>query len=85
MIDDQFIIEIWDIFKEYVPEKMRETAATQFVDFLDNFGVSSGVLEGVLGYDPDLDRAIETILDQEDEESEDEEDYDDEFTEDEDY
>lgn len=77
MIDDQFIIEIWDIFKDYVPEKVRETAATQFVEFLDDFGLKSGVLEGVLGYDPHLDQAIETILDQEkDEDEELEEDYD---------
>ena len=77
MIDDQFIIEIWDIFKDYVPEKVRETAATQFVEFLDDFGIKPSVLEGVLGYDPHLDQAIESVLDQEDgEEEELEEDFD---------
>ena len=85
MIDDSFIVEIWDIFKEYVPEKNRETAATQFVEFLQDSGVKDSVLESVLGYDQYLDSAIELIINEEEFDDDDEDPYDDDVEEDEDY
>ena len=33
-MEEDLIIGVWDTFKDYVPEKNRETAATHFVDFL---------------------------------------------------
>ena len=85
MIDDSFIVEIWDIFKEYVPEKNRETAATQFVEFLQDAGVKDSVLESVLGYDQYLDSAIELIINEDEYNEEDDDPYDDDVDEDEDY
>jgi hypothetical protein len=63
IMDDNMIIEIWDTFKEYIPEKTREAAANQFVDFLLEH-VDSNTLEKLLGYDSDLDSAIEPVLSQ---------------------
>jgi hypothetical protein len=72
-MDDQLIIEIWETFKDYIPEKTRDTAASQFVDFLQGKDVDEDTLKSLLGYDSFLDSAVELVLDTE-EEFEDEED-----------
>lgn len=82
-MEEQLIIEVWDTFRDYIPEKTRETAASQFVDFIIGKDVELTVLESLLGYDPHLDSAIELAIkefkddDEIDEEEfgEDEEDY----------
>lgn len=61
-MDESQIIEIWDVFKEYVPDKNKETAANHYVDFLLGKDVELSVLEGLLGYDRYLDDAIELVL-----------------------
>jgi len=63
MEEDQ-IIGVWDTFKDYIPEKNRETAANHFVDFLVGLDVELSVLESVMGYDPHLDDAIQLIIDE---------------------
>jgi hypothetical protein len=63
MEEDQ-IIGIWDTFKDYIPEKNRETAANHFVDFLVGLDVELSVLESVMGYDPHLDDAIQLVVDE---------------------
>jgi len=84
-MDEELIIEVWETFKEYIPEKTRETAATQFLEFLQSKDVDDETLEGLKGYDRHLDSAIDLILGEEGEE--DDEDYDDwdDEAEDEDY
>lgn len=64
-MDDSLIIEIWDVFKEYVPDKNKEMAANQFVDFLIGKDVDNDTLNSLLGYDSYLDDAIELALDSE--------------------
>ncbi len=61
-MEEQLIIEIWDTFRDYIPEKTRETAANQFVDFLVGKDVDAVTLEGLMGYDPHLDDALEIVL-----------------------
>jgi hypothetical protein len=80
-MEESLIIEVWDTFKEYVPEKNRETAANHYVDFLVGKDVEVSVLEGLMGYDPHLDSAIELVVG-ENEEFEEEDEY---GSEDEDY
>lgn len=63
IMDESLIIELWDIFKEYIPDKNKETAASQFVDFLVGKDVTSDVLESLIGYDTHLDEAIKYVLD----------------------
>lgn len=63
-MDDSLIIEIWDTFKEYIPDKSKEIAANQFVDFLVGKDVDLGTLEGLKGYDPYLDDAVELVVEE---------------------
>jgi hypothetical protein len=76
-MEEDLIIEVWDVFKEYISDKNKETAANHFVDFLLGKDVDTNVLKGLVGYDPHLDDAIELVT-QDDEESfdDDETDYD---------
>jgi hypothetical protein len=83
MEEDQ-IIGVWDTFKDYIPEKNRETAANHFVDFLVGLDIELSVLESVVGYDPHLDDAIQLIVDENTEEDPDEDEDDIDYYEDED-
>lgn len=76
-MEESLIIEIWDTFKDYVPEKNRETAAEQFVDFVISKDVEISTLESLLGYDPHLDSAITAALKELNEDYEDYEDSED--------
>jgi len=86
-MEESLIIEVWDTFKDYIPEKNRDTAANHFVDFLLGRDVDTSTLEGVMGYDPHLDNAIELVLDEENQDDDkdeyDEDGYD--YEDDEDY
>lgn len=62
-MDESLIMEVWDIFREYIPDKNKETAANQYVDFLVGKDVDGAALEGLLGYDAHLDEAIRYVLD----------------------
>jgi len=80
-MEEDLIIEVWDVFKEYIPEKNKDTAANHFVDFLLGKDVDQSVLEALVGFDSHLDDAIELVLDKE---TEDDYTDDDEYYEDED-
>jgi hypothetical protein len=60
-MEEDLIIGLWDTFKDYIPEKNRESAANQFVDFLVGWDVELSVLESIMGYDPHLDDSIQRI------------------------
>jgi hypothetical protein len=63
-MDESLIMEIWDIFREYIPEKNKEMAANQYVDWLLGKDLSTEDLQGYMGFDPHLDDAIKTVLDE---------------------
>jgi hypothetical protein len=63
-MEEDLIIGVWDTFKDYMPEKNRETAANHYVDFLVGQDVAIDVLESVMGYDPHLDSAIELVVEE---------------------
>lgn len=69
-MDESLIMEIWDTFREYIPEKNKEMAANQYVDFLVGKDVEVADLEGWMGFDPHLDLAIKNVLDEFNEENE---------------
>jgi len=73
-MDESLIIEIWDTFKQYIPEKNKDNAAGQYVDFLLGKDIDAETLEGYLSYDPHLDDAINLVIDGP-EDHEDEEDF----------
>ena len=84
-MEESLIIETWDVIKEYIPEKNRDTAASHYVDFLVGKDVELSVLEGLMGYDSSLDQAIELVVGENKEEDDEEEDDGDYGYEDEDY
>ena len=84
-MDESLIINVWETFKDYIPEKTREAAADQYVDLLVNMDVDMDVFESLLGYDADLDKAIEVVLENQDREDDEDEDDDIDMDEDEDY
>jgi hypothetical protein len=63
-MDESLTMEIWDTFKEYIPEKNKETAAHQYVDFLLNHEIEIAELESYIGYDNALDVAIRSVVSQ---------------------
>lgn len=73
-MDEQQIIDIWDTFKDYIPEKQRDTAANQFMDFLLDQEVTTDTFESLKGYDPHIDQALDLVM----EEFSDQDEYDDE-------
>ena len=81
-MEEHLIIEIWDLFKEYIPAKNMDIAANHFVDFLSDHDIDTEVLSALQGLDSHLDEAIKSLLreeggfdDVDEEELEDEEDY----------
>jgi len=82
-MDESLIMELWDIFREYIPDKNKEVAANQYVDYLLGKDIEPSTLEGYMGFDPYLDDAIKLVVDEASEYEEEEEDYD--YGEDEDY
>jgi len=76
-MEESLIIETWDVFKEYISEKNRDTAASHYVDFLLGKDVELSVLEGLTGFDSSLDQAIEMVVGENQEDDDiDEDDYD---------
>jgi hypothetical protein len=67
-MDETLIMTVWDMFREYIPEKNREMAANQYVDFLLGNDVDVATLQSYTGYDPHLDDAIKAVTDEESEE-----------------
>ena len=64
-MEDSLIMEMWDTFREYIPDKHKEMAANQYVNFLLSKDVETSVLEGLMGYDTHLDDAIKLVVDEE--------------------
>lgn len=75
-MEEDLIIEIWDVFKEYISDKNKDTAANHFVEFLLGKDVDAGVLQSLVGYDANLDDAIELVTEQDQEDDIDEDDWD---------
>ncbi|NBP00743.1 MAG: hypothetical protein EBU90_11550 [Proteobacteria bacterium] len=86
-MEEELIIEIWETFRDHIPEKGRAIAADQFVDWLVDKDTDTDTLEGLKGYDPHLDSALESVLNQENDadDEDDDEDYDNWGDEEEDY
>lgn len=61
-MEEQQIIDIWEMFREYIVEKNRDTAASQYIDFLIGQDIDTDVIEGLKGYDAHLDQAIDLVL-----------------------
>ena len=43
-MEESLIMEVWDTFKEYIPEKNKDMAASHYVDYLLGKDVDASVL-----------------------------------------
>lgn len=60
MEEDQ-IVALWDLFLEFIPEKNKDQAANQYVEFLMRHHIDVETLEELHGCDQYLDDAIEIV------------------------
>ena len=60
---EEEIIDVWNLFKEYIDKKQIEIAVERFVDLLADYGVDDTILTNCLGNDKHLDVAINYYLD----------------------
>ena len=63
MLNETQIADVWILFSEFLDKKQVDIAAERYIDLLADYGVTDRVLEGALGNDDTLDRAIEFYLD----------------------
>ena len=75
-MEEEDIMNIWDAFLEFIPEKNRDMAATRYITFLVTHDTDLEVLESILGNDDHLDDAIEDVLEEHDNGYDDDEDED---------
>ena len=66
MSEDQ-LIDLWDIFSEYVPKGNKEQLAMQYVKWCQDNGVDEDVLYAVGAEDPYLSEAVEDLQGKKDE------------------
>ncbi len=62
-MNEEEIVDIWNLFKEYVDKKQIDLVAEKFVDMLADYGVSDETLVSSLGASASLDEAINYYLD----------------------
>lgn len=62
-MNEDNIVEVWTLFKEYLDKKQIEVVAEKFIDLMADYGVSDETLKESLGVDSSLDEAIYYYLD----------------------
>lgn len=62
-MNDEQIVDVWNLFKNYLDKKHIETAAERFVDLLADYGVDDITFKECLGSENTLDQAISYYLD----------------------
>ena len=62
-MEEEQIIDIWNMFKEYLDKKHVEMAAERFVDLMADYGTGDDTFTNCLGNDYVLDHAINYYLD----------------------
>ena len=62
-MNESQIVEIWQLFKEYVDKKNVDIAAERYIDLLADYGIGDDVMTATLGTDSVLDHAINYYLD----------------------
>ena len=73
-MNENQIADIWMLFKEYTDKKSLDVLTERYIDLLADHGVSDKTLEAAIGFDEELDEAIEYYLDQDSEENYEDED-----------
>jgi hypothetical protein len=71
-MNEDFIADVWMMFKEYLDKKHIEMAAEKYVDMLIDYGVDDIQLKDMLGTDKYLDAAVQYCLELDDTDVDDE-------------
>lgn len=74
-MNDENLIDIWNLFKDYIDKKQIDTAAERYVDLIVDYGINDEQLVSMLGHHEDLDQAINYYLDIDEDENEDDDDW----------
>lgn len=76
-MNESFVVEMWELIKEYSDKKHLSITSEKYVDVLIDHGFTDQSLENALGHDDDLDEAIRNALELfDDDEDIDDSDYD---------
>ena len=67
-MDSEQIIDTWNLFSDYLPEKDKSVVASSYVALIMDFGASESDLKECMGNDDYLDTAILEIFEFDDEE-----------------
>jgi len=73
-MDEEFVADLWMMFKEYLDKKHIDAAAEKYVDMLADYGIDDIKLKSILGTEKNLDDAIQYYLELDDGGSHDDED-----------
>lgn len=65
-MNEEFVADLWNLFKEYLDKKHIDMAAERFVDMLVDYGMADVQLQEMLGSDKVLDAAIQYYLEMDD-------------------
>lgn len=71
---EELIADLWTLVVGHIPEKHRETVASDFINTLLDYGIKESTIQGLVGVDVYLDAAINYATDGE-ELADDDEDY----------
>ena len=66
-MNENQVADIWMLFKEYTDKKALDILAERYIDLLADHGISDKTLQAAVGFDEDLDKAVEYYLDQDSE------------------
>ena len=61
-MNEEFVADIWTLFKSYFDKKHIELAAEKYVDVIIDYGIDDTQLKEMLGTDKYLDAAIQYYL-----------------------
>ena len=61
-MNEEQIIDIWLVFKEYLDKKQIDVIAEKYVDMIADYGYEDHQFKDLLGHCPDLDEAIHYYL-----------------------
>ena len=61
-MNEEFVADLWNLFKEYLDKKHIDMAAERYVDTLIDYGMSDVQLQEMMGTDKILDAAIQYYL-----------------------
>jgi hypothetical protein len=75
-MNEDFISDVWLMFKEYIDKKHIELAAEKYVDMIIDYGVTDLQLKEMLGVDKHLDAAIQYCLEIDSVDNDDDEEWD---------